>query len=80
MFQYLADFISHYFSDRLGELKIVMIISAVVTGAIGVLLVVFGALATGSTRKNVYSGTSCILGGRCSAIFVSVSHPQCYWR
>ena len=36
-----------------------------------VLLLVFGFLATGATRKNVYSGAKCIMGGRISAGFVS---------
>jgi len=57
-------------SCRVGQMKIILTIVASVTAVIGILLVVFGALATGATRRNVYSGAKCILGGRCSAVFV----------
>ena len=55
----------------MGELRIVLTMVAVLTAFVGVLLLVFGTLTTGATRRNVYSGAKCILGGRCSAIFVS---------
>ena len=42
------------------------------------LLLVFGFLATGATRKNVYSGAKCIMGGRISAAFVSKSTASCF--
>ena len=42
-----------------------------------VLLLIFGFLATGATRKNVYSGAKCIMGGRISAGFVSTSIHGC---
>lgn len=58
--------------SRMGDLKIGLLIAGVVMGCYGICLLVFGALATGSTRKNVYSGAKCILGGRCSAVFVSL--------
>ena len=43
------------------------------------LLLVFGFLATGATRKNVYSGAKCIMGGRISAAFVSKSTGSCFY-
>ena len=52
-----------------------MTIAAVVMGVYSIMLTAFGALATGATRKNVYSGAKCILGGRCSAVFVSWNTP-----
>ena len=36
------------------------------------MFLVFGILATGATRQNVYSGAKCIMGGRVSALFVSL--------
>lgn len=56
---------------RLGEVKVILTLAAVVMGVYSIILLVFGVLATGSTRKNVYSGARCIQGGRCSALFVS---------
>lgn len=53
-------------------LQIVFIIIAVVMALFAILLLVFGFLATGATRKNVYSGASCIMGGRISAAFFMI--------
>ncbi|KAL4230417.1 Neuronal membrane glycoprotein M6-b [Mactra antiquata] len=53
-------------------LQIVFIVIAVVMALYAILLLIFGFLATGATRKNVYSGASCIMGGRISAAFFMV--------
>lgn len=58
---------------RLEVLQIVFVVVGVVMALFAILLVIFAYLATGATRKNVYSGASCIMGGRISAAFVSVS-------
>jgi len=58
-------------SHRIGSLKVALVVAGTIMAAYSILLLVFGVLATGSTRKNVYSGANCILGGRCTAIFVS---------
>ncbi|KAH3833319.1 neuronal membrane glycoprotein M6-a-like [Dreissena polymorpha] len=50
-------------------LQIVFIIIACVMALYAIMLLIFGFLATGATRKNVYSGASCIMGGRVSAGF-----------
>ncbi|XP_052795997.1 neuronal membrane glycoprotein M6-a-like [Mya arenaria] len=50
-------------------LQIVFIVIACVMGLFAILLLIFAFLATGATRKNVYSGASCIMGGRISAAF-----------
>ena len=56
---------------RLEVLQIVFIVIGVIMALFAVLLMIFGFLATGATRKNVYSGAKCIMGGRISAGFVS---------
>lgn len=53
-------------------LQIVFIVIAVIMALFAVLLLIFGFLATGATRKNVYSGAKCIMGGRISAGFFMV--------
>lgn len=53
-------------------LQIVFIVIAVVMALFAILLLIFGFLATGATRKNVYSGASCIMGGRISAAFFMI--------
>lgn len=60
------------FLYRLEVLQVVFIVIAVAMGVLAVLLLIFGILATGDTRKNVYSGAKCILGGRVMAAFVSI--------
>ena len=45
---------------------------AVVMGCFSLILLVFGFLATGATRQNLYSGAKGIMGGRISAAFVSL--------
>ena len=57
---------------RLYTIKIVFIITAVMMGCFSFLLLIFGFLATGATRQNIYSGAKCIMGGRVSAAFVSI--------
>jgi hypothetical protein len=61
------------FLCRLSVIQIVFIVNAVVMALFSILLLVFGFLATGATRQNVYSGKNCIMGGRVSAGFVSLS-------
>lgn len=50
-------------------IQVVFVVIGVVMGLFAILLLVFGFLATGATRKNVYSGNKCIMGGRVSAAF-----------
>ena len=57
---------------RLEVLQVVFIVIAVAMGVLAILLLIFGILATGDTRKNVYSGAKCIMGGRVMAAFVSI--------
>ena len=57
---------------RLEIVQIMFVIIGVVMGVFTILLLVFGFLATGATRQNVYSGAKCIMGGRISAAFVSI--------
>ncbi|KAL3879999.1 hypothetical protein ACJMK2_032271 [Sinanodonta woodiana] len=56
----------------LSVIQVVFVVVAVVMGLFAILLLVFGFLATGATRKNVYSGARCIMGGRVSAAFFMV--------
>ena len=42
-------------------------------GILAIMFLVFGILATGATRQNIYSGAKCIMGGRISALFVSIN-------
>ncbi|XP_048776479.1 proteolipid protein DM beta-like [Ostrea edulis] len=53
----------------LSVIQNVFIVNGVVMALFSILLLVFGFLATGATRQNVYSGKSCIMGGRVSAGF-----------
>ena len=57
---------------RLESLQILFIILAVVMGALSIMFLIFGILATGATRQNLYAGAKCIMGGRVSALFVSL--------
>ncbi|XP_064636678.1 neuronal membrane glycoprotein M6-a-like isoform X2 [Lineus longissimus] len=59
-------------AEWLGYMKIIGIIIAVVMVGLAVIFFIFGYLATGATRKNVYTGARCIMGGRVSAIFFMV--------
>jgi len=56
----------------LESIQILFVICAVVMAIYAVLLVVFGYLATGATRQNIYSGATCIMGGRIAAGFFLV--------
>ena len=53
-------------------IQVVFVVIGVVMGILALVLLIFGFLATGATRKNVYSGNKCIMGGRVSAAFVSM--------
>jgi len=58
--------------EWLGAIRITFIIVAVVMALFAILLLIFAFLATGESRKNVYSGASCIMGGRVSAAFFMI--------
>ncbi|PVD34692.1 hypothetical protein C0Q70_05969 [Pomacea canaliculata] len=59
-------------------IRVMFVIIAVVMGLFAILLLIFGFLATGATRKNVYSGPRCIMGGRISAGFlIIISYLLC---
>ncbi|XP_062586469.1 neuronal membrane glycoprotein M6-a-like [Saccostrea cucullata] len=53
----------------LSVVQIVFIVIAIVMALFSIVLLVFGFLATGATRQNVYSGKRCIMGGQVSAGF-----------
>ncbi|KAH9492627.1 hypothetical protein Btru_024112 [Bulinus truncatus] len=50
-------------------LQVLFVIIGVVMGLFAIILLIFGFLATGSTRSNIYSGPKCIMGGRITAGF-----------
>ena len=54
-------------------MQILFVVVAVVMGILAIMFLVFGILATGATRQNIYSGAKCIMGGRISALFVSIN-------
>ena len=63
---------------RLESTQILFVIVAVVMALYAIVLTVFGYLATGATRQNIYSGAKCIMGGRVAAGFVSILFwPTC---
>lgn len=47
------------------------VVIGVVMGIFAIILLIFGFLATGATRSNIYSGAKCIMGGRIAGAFVS---------
>lgn len=72
---FLVQIVDELFKFKVGwleVLQVVFIVIAVAMGVLAVLLLIFGILATGDTRKNVYSGAKCILGGRVMAAFFLV--------
>ncbi|CAH1776299.1 unnamed protein product [Owenia fusiformis] len=59
----------------LKTIQVIFIIVAVVMGCFAIFLFVFGCLATGATRENVYQGAKCIMGGRVSAgVFMLITY------
>lgn len=61
--------------EWLETVQIMFIIVGAVMGLFTILLLIFGILATGATRQNVYSGAKCIMGGRISAgFFILISY------
>ncbi|XP_064610046.1 proteolipid protein DM beta-like [Liolophura sinensis] len=52
--------------------QVVFVVIGVVMAVFAILVLIFGILATGATRRNVYSGEKCIMGGRVSAAFFMV--------
>ncbi|WAQ99808.1 GPM6A-like protein [Mya arenaria] len=69
LYRALTIIIKSVMQELLEVLQIVFIVIACVMGLFAILLLIFAFLATGATRKNVYSGASCIMGGRISAAF-----------
>lgn len=65
----IVDELFHFKVGWLEVLQVVFIVIAVAMGVLSIILLVFGILATGDTRKNVYSGAKCIMGGRIMAAF-----------
>lgn len=74
----IVDELFHFKVGWLEVLQVVFIVIAVAMGVLSIILLVFGILATGDTRKNVYSGAKCIMGGRIMAafFFVSILSPE----
>ncbi|KAJ8297723.1 hypothetical protein KUTeg_024254 [Tegillarca granosa] len=61
--------------ELLEVIQVVFVVAGVVMGIFAIILLVFGFLSTGATRKKVYSGAKCIMGGRLSAAFVLEAGP-----
>ena len=57
--------------NRLQTIRILFTVIGVGMGVMALVLLLFAFLATGATRKNIYSGAKCMMGGRVSAAFVS---------
>ncbi|KAK0064785.1 proteolipid protein DM beta [Biomphalaria pfeifferi] len=56
-------------------LQVLFVVIGVVMGLFAIILLIFGFLATGSTRNNIYSGPKCIMGGRITAaLFMLISY------
>ncbi|CAG5118406.1 unnamed protein product, partial [Candidula unifasciata] len=51
--------------------KMLIVIGAIMA-VFAIILLIFGFLATGATRSNIYSGAKCIMGGRITAAFFMV--------
>jgi len=54
----------------LESIEIGFTVFAVIMGLFAILLFAFSFLAESRTRQNMYSGVSCIMGGRLAALFV----------
>ncbi|XP_041358811.1 proteolipid protein DM beta-like [Gigantopelta aegis] len=71
----INDVLNDLFEFNVGWLEVIQVVFVVIAVAMAVfavILLVFGFLATGATRQNVYSGAKCIMGGRVSAAFFTV--------
>ncbi|XP_046582472.1 neuronal membrane glycoprotein M6-a-like [Haliotis rubra] len=69
---FIDDILNDLFNFKVGWLEViqvVFVVLAVSMGVFAIILLIFGLLATGATRQNVYSGAKCIMGGRISAAF-----------
>jgi len=55
----------------LESIEIGFTVFAVIMGLFAILLFAFSILAESRTRQNIYSGVSCIMGGRLAALFVN---------
>ena len=62
----------------LEQVRIGVIVTAVMMFLICLLFTIFGFLATGATRKAVYSQEACVLGGRATAGFLIVVCFCCF--
>ncbi|XP_005101074.1 proteolipid protein DM beta [Aplysia californica] len=72
MIQGVFNNLFHFSVDWLEVLQVMFVIVGVVMGAFAVILLIFGFLATGATRSNIYSGAKCIMGGRLTAAFLMI--------
>ena len=61
----------HLCGCRLESIEIGFTVFAVIMGLFAILLFAFSMLAESGTRQNIYSGVSCIMGGRLAALFVN---------
>ncbi|CAL1542157.1 unnamed protein product [Lymnaea stagnalis] len=53
-------------------LQVMFVVIGAVMGCFAIVLLIFGFLATGATRSNIYSGAKCIMGGRITAAFFMI--------
>ncbi|XP_059157728.1 proteolipid protein DM beta-like [Physella acuta] len=53
-------------------LQVMFVVIGVVMGIFAIILLIFGFLATGATRSNIYSGAKCIMGGRIAGGFFMI--------
>lgn len=75
---YLNTNVTFIFYFRLEILQKMFIVIGGVMVVFAIILLIFGFLATGATRSNVYSGAKCIMGGRITAVFVSQYESDSY--
>ncbi|CAI9732198.1 membrane glycoprotein M6-a-like [Octopus vulgaris] len=75
---YIFEDLFHYRLSWLETIQDTFLIIAITMALYVVFLLVFGVLVTGATRRHVYGGMSCIMGGQTSAIFLMVLTYICH--
>ena len=62
---------SRIYGFRIEPVQLTFILLGAIMGALGIVLLCVGCLATGATRYSVYSGRRSVTGGRISCAIVS---------
>lgn len=65
----IFDGLFHFHVPWLESIEIGFTVFAVIMGLFAILMLAFSILAESRTRQNIYSGVSCIMGGRLAALF-----------